>query len=98
VNITYEELARFGQAIDTACDAGDPALLEALDVQGALYCEDDDTEYIAYLWYFRSNIHSALQDIADRRSWEWRQPRRERQILYPSTQLNALAEDSPGLK
>ncbi len=34
------------------------------------------------LHYFRANIYAALQDAEEPRSWAWRQPNRERQILY----------------
>lgn len=36
----------------------------------------------ALLQYFRANIQSALQDAEVLGSWAWRQPHRERQILY----------------
>lgn len=36
----------------------------------------------ATIWYYRSNVQAALQQAKDPQSWDWRQPHRERQILY----------------
>lgn len=80
--MTFEELKAFGQNIDDATDAGDVATLEALDAQAAALAADERSQYAAYVWYFRSNIQAALQGIHAPRSWQWRQPHRERQILY----------------
>lgn len=78
----YQDLQRFGADIDNAIDTRNRVQLEALDVKAADYCKDQDSDYAAYIWYFRSNVQAALQDLSDPRSWEWRQPHRERQILY----------------
>ena len=80
--ITHEELTNFGNDIDNATDIGDATRLQQLDDKAALYCEEDSADYGAYLWYFRSNIQAALQDLLNPQSWEWRQKNRERQILY----------------
>ncbi len=58
--------------------------MKELEEQFANICAalSPDDDFGAYIWYFRSNIHSALQDIAGRRAWEWRLPHRERQILF----------------
>jgi LA2681-like HEPN len=81
-SFTYQDLEQFGADINDAIDAGNRVQLEALDEKAAVYCEDQDSNYAAYIWYFRSNIQAALQDLSDPRSWEWHQPHRERQILY----------------
>jgi hypothetical protein len=81
-SFSYQDLEQFGTDINTAMDTRDRAQLEALDVKAAEHCEDQGSDYAAYIWYFRSNIQAALQDLSDPRSWEWRQPHRERQILY----------------
>jgi hypothetical protein len=73
---------QFGNDIDGAVDTKSRDELEALDQKAATYCADQSSAYAAYVWYFRSNIHAGLQDILDPRSWAWRQPHRERQILY----------------
>src|ERR1039458_9112320 len=80
---TFADLARFGSQINDAGDSRDVAKLLALDLEGAAYCEaiTPDFQLGAYLWYFRSNIQAALQDPSRTRSWDWRQPHRERQIL-----------------
>jgi tetratricopeptide (TPR) repeat protein len=81
-SFNYQHLERFGADINDAVDAKDRIQLEALDEKAATYCQDQSSDYAAYVLYFRSNIQAALQDISDPRSWEWRQPHRERQILY----------------
>jgi tetratricopeptide (TPR) repeat protein len=81
---TFADLARFGRLINDAGDSRDVAKLLALDLEAATYCEaiTPDFELGAYLWYFRSNIQAALQDLSAPQSWDWRQPHRERQTLY----------------
>lgn len=68
-------------AIDAAIETADQQQLEVLDKRCAAMlkasCEEE-----ARLWYYRGNVQAALQDIVDARSWKWRQPHRERQILY----------------
>jgi tetratricopeptide (TPR) repeat protein len=81
-NMTVEELNAFGSDIDHATGARDVSALEALDIRADTLTTDDTSQLAASVWYFRSNVQSALQDIHDRRSWQWRQPHRERQILY----------------
>lgn len=80
--MSSKELNEFGRRIDDAEDAGDLAQLEALDAQAATLAADETHQFAAYIWYFRSNIQSAIQTIQDPQSWKWRQPHRERQILY----------------
>jgi hypothetical protein len=55
-----------------------------LDAEAEKHCAalTSTTALGASIWYFRSNIHAALQDISAPRTWDWRQPHRERQILY----------------
>lgn len=81
-SFSYQDLQQFGADIDNATDTRNRVQLEELDVKAAEYCKDQGSDYAAYIWYFRSNIQAALQDLSDPRSWEWRQPHRERQILY----------------
>lgn len=82
--IDHKQLNELGQQIDSASDNADSQRLQELEEQFAKLCgplsPGDDLG--AYIWYFRSNIHAALQDIAGRHAWEWRLPHRERQILY----------------
>lgn len=68
-------------AIDTAIDAADRSTLETLDKRCAAMLKAS-TEEEARLWYYRSNVQAALQDNTDAHSGKWRQPHRERQILY----------------
>lgn len=76
------ELTKFGEQINAAEDASDGDALRSLDGR----CEELGTVFdgpeTPILWYFRSNIHAALQNIGDPHSWNWRQPHRERQVLY----------------
>jgi tetratricopeptide (TPR) repeat protein len=68
-------------AIDAAIEAVNQQELEALDKRCAAMLKassEDETR----LLYYRSNVQAALQDITDAQSWKWRQPHRERQILY----------------
>lgn len=81
-SLTYDELMQFGNDIDCAVDTKSHDHLEALDQNAAVLCADQNSAFAAYVWYFRSNIQAALQSIHDPRSWEWRQPYREGQILY----------------
>jgi hypothetical protein len=80
--IAYQELEQFGNDVNEASDRGDVVGLHGLDDKAAKYTEDEGSEYAAYVWYFRSNIQAALQNLSNPRSWEWRQKHRERQILY----------------
>ena len=82
--LTFKGLERLGRRIDAAADGRDAAALTALDAEGAERCETLTATAAlgASLWYFRSNIHAALQEISAPRTWDWRQPNRERQILY----------------
>lgn len=82
--ISLDELAHFGDQINDAADGHDAKKLLALDLEAAAYCEaiTPDFQLGAYLWYFRSNIQAALQDLSSPQSWDWRQPHRERQVLY----------------
>lgn len=88
MSMTFEELHAFGRSIDDAEDAGNLPKLEALDLQAVRYVADETSQFTAYVWYFRSNIHSAIQTIHGRQSWKWRQPHRERQILYLRRAIN----------
>lgn len=68
-------------AIDAALDVADKTQLEALDKRCAAMIKASPDEE-ARLWYYRSNVQAALQDIVEAQSWKWRQPHREKQILY----------------
>ena len=64
--ISFDELAHFGDQINDAADGHDAKKLLALDLEAAAYCEAimPDFQLGAYLWYFRSNIQAALQDLS----------------------------------
>lgn len=67
--------------IDAASDARDIAVLEALDTECAnLLVNEDNCD--ALLHYFRSNVQDGLHSAIAPQSWEWRQPHREKQLLY----------------
>jgi len=83
--MTYEgtnaQIDDLAQRIDAASDHGDTAALESLDTEcadllGSAGLPD------ALLHYFRSNVQDGLQTALNPRDWAWRQPHRERQILY----------------
>ncbi|MBE9639779.1 hypothetical protein IQ782_23260 [Salipiger pacificus] len=67
--------------IDAASDDGDTAALERLDVECAELLGSEGLPD-ALLHYFRSNVQDGLQSALNPRDWAWRQPHRERQILY----------------
>lgn len=67
--------------IDTASDAKDIAALEVLDTECADLLDNED-HCGALLHYFRSNVQDGLQSAINPQSWEWRQPYREKQLLY----------------
>lgn len=74
-------------AIDNACDAEDAVALDALDFRCQAMLDEvepgpSSDAARSRLWYYRSNVQSGLQTARDPRSWHWRQPHRERQILY----------------
>jgi hypothetical protein len=54
-SFTYQDLEQFGADINDAIDAENRVQLEALDENAAAYCKDQDWDYAAYIWYFRSN-------------------------------------------
>lgn len=78
----YERLGILADQINAAADAGDREALNERERECATWLEEDWGAYAPALWYFRSNVHAALQDLEDPHSWEWRQPHREHQILY----------------
>jgi len=82
--LTFKGLGRLGKRIDAAADARDAKALTELDAEAAQHCATLTATAAlgASVWYFRSNIHAALQEISAPRTWDWRQPHRERQILY----------------
>lgn len=67
--------------IDAASDVNDTVALESLDVECAELLESEGLPD-ALLHYFRSNVQDGLQSALNPRDWAWRQPHRERQILY----------------
>ncbi|WP_057795718.1 LA2681 family HEPN domain-containing protein [Roseovarius atlanticus] len=78
MNIELDELAL---RIDDAALEGRSEELRRIDA----ICKKKlaaSTDLDALLHYFRANIYAALQDAEEPRSWAWRQPNRERQILY----------------
>jgi hypothetical protein len=77
-----QELATLAIQVDTAADTSDADLLNQLDSRCAVMLEKCKGSQSPIVWYYRSNIQAALQNLEDPRSWRWRQPYRERQILY----------------
>ena len=71
-----------GVQIDEASHPINAEILGQLDNRCAELLLACDETQAAIIWYFRANIQAALQDSDDPRSWNWRQPHRERQILY----------------
>jgi tetratricopeptide (TPR) repeat protein len=69
-------------SINEAIDRPDIVKLEQLDEVCASLLKTYVGPQAATIWYYRSNIQAALQDLTDPQSWKWRQPHRERQILY----------------
>lgn len=61
---------------------GDTGKLLELDERCADLLSEEDQGQKARIWYFRSNIHASIQDQEDPHSWSWRQPHREKQVLY----------------
>ena len=80
--ITNDKLASLATAINVAGDSGDIGMLEKLDTDSVALEMTLSANEAALLLYFRSNIQAALQDLKYPKSWDWRQPHRERQILY----------------
>lgn len=77
-----EIVLELGKGIDASSMLGDAEELLKLDQKCASLLKDDIQANKARLWYFRSNIHASLQEEEDPNSWNWRQPCREKQILY----------------
>lgn len=73
-----DDLAR---RIDAASDDGDTTALENLDAECAELLGPEGPPD-ALLHYFRANIQDGLQSALNPQDWAWRQPHRERQILY----------------
>lgn len=73
-----DDLAR---RIDAASDDGDTTALENLDAECAELLGPEGPSD-ALLHYFRANIQDGLQSALNPQDWSWRQPHRERQILY----------------
>jgi hypothetical protein len=67
--------------IDAASDDGDTIALESLDLECAGLLGPAGPPD-ALLHYFRSNVQSGLQSVLNPQDWTWRQPHREKQILY----------------
>lgn len=67
--------------IDAASEDSDTAALESLDVECAELLGPAGPPD-ALLHYFRSNVQDGLQSALKLGDWAWRQPHRERQILY----------------
>ncbi|EKE43813.1 hypothetical protein OCGS_2147 [Oceaniovalibus guishaninsula JLT2003] len=67
--------------IDAASDDGDTAALESLDAECANLLGPADPPD-SLLHYFRSNVQDGLQSALNPHDWAWRQPHREKQILY----------------
>lgn len=76
------KLREIATKIDAAGDEKNAESLFALDAQCTSLIDDESGISNAKLWYFKSNVFAYLQEMEDPRSWNWRQPYRERQILY----------------
>jgi len=76
------ELDSLAVQINKAADAADAETLLQLDDRCAALVITSEGPRAATVWYYRSNVQASLQDLDDPRSWKWRQPHRERQILY----------------
>jgi hypothetical protein len=50
--------------------------LQELDEKAAQHCEDEDSEYGAYVWYFRSNIHGSSMGAVETPAWMTSRDRR----------------------
>lgn len=68
--------------VDHAADNGNLEALRQLDERCAELLKTCEGSRAATTWYYRSNVQAALQYFDDPHSWKWRQPHRERQILY----------------
>lgn len=68
--------------IDAASDEGDLVALAHLDECCAEHLRSSQGARTPVLWYYRANIQAALRPAQDVRSWSWRQPHREREILF----------------
>lgn len=77
-----DELIDIAKQVDAACDAEDPEVLTALDQRCADALRNSAGTRAARLWYYRSNAQAHLQQLTEPRTWKWRQPHRERSILY----------------
>lgn len=77
-----DKLAALAAAINAAEDEGDIDTLEKLDTDSIALEKTLSITEAALLLYFRSNIQGALQELKHPKSWNWRQPHRERQVLY----------------
>ncbi|QCI63149.1 LA2681 family HEPN domain-containing protein [Phreatobacter stygius] len=76
------EIKSLAQQIDSAPKLSDTTVLKELDERCVRILSIADSRNASRIWYYRSNIYSSLQNLTDPRSWKWRQPDRERQILY----------------
>lgn len=74
-----QDLAR---RIDLASTTGEIDILLQLDSECAELIIQASPEDAARLWYFRSNVSASMQEEDDPTSWNWRQPHREKQVLY----------------
>lgn len=77
-----DELIDIAKQIDAACEMGNRDALIALDGRCANALRDSVGRRAARLWYYRSNAQAGLLQLTTPRSWKWRQPHRERSILY----------------
>ena len=75
------EIIELARQIDDATLQGRSDELRRLDDTCKKKLETPDNPN-SLIHYFRANIYSALQDAEQPHSWAWRQPNRERQILY----------------
>ncbi len=77
-----DQIHEIAKQIDAAGDSKDASALLALDARCTTLLDGKTDTSSAKLWYFKSNVFANLQEMEDPHSWNWRQPHRERQILY----------------
>ncbi len=78
----YDELDGLAIRIDAASDQGDRDALTQLDECCAEHLRGSHGAHTPVLWYYRANIQAALRSAHNAVNWSWRQPHREREVLF----------------
>jgi hypothetical protein len=76
------DLDALAARIDAASDQGDHDTLAQFDECCAEHLSSSHGARVSVLWYYRANIQAALRPAEDELNWRWRQPHREREILF----------------